>query len=48
MNAQKMALCAVGIWNQIPGSCAFISAKELGYCFYLKLVAMVVSSGLLP
>lgn len=47
-SAQKMALCAVGIWNQIPRSCAFISAQELGYCFYLKLVAMVVSSGLLP
>lgn len=43
-----MALSAVGTWKQIPVSCAFISAKELGYCFYLKLVAMVVSSGLVP
>lgn len=47
-NAHKMALSAAGIWKQIPGSCAFISAKELGYCFCLKLVAMVVSSGLSP
>lgn len=30
------------------GTSAFISVKELDYCFYLKLVAMVVSSGLSP